>query len=60
MARNPQIPSLPSDGKNDPLLWNGPKPVGGTEFAAPTGYRDPNRYQGKIASRTLPTVEPED
>lgn len=57
-------------GKNvgfpgQPLLkvpWrflDAPEPVGGSEFGTPTGYRDPDRYQGTIASQTLEHALPE-
>lgn len=36
-----------------------PQPVGGSEFGTPTGYRDPDRYQGTIASQTLEHALPE-
>lgn len=31
----------------------------GSEFGTPTGYRDPDRYQGTIASQTLEHALPE-
>jgi len=35
------------------------EPAGAGEMGLPTGFRDPDAYQGKIAGQSLPHADPE-
>jgi len=56
----PSVPSLPAEGRSDPLLWNGPRKAGASEFCAETGYVEPDAYRPKAASQSLPYAIRED
>jgi len=56
----PSVPSLPAEGRSDPLKWLPIQPLPASEFSAETGYVEPHRYRGKIASQTLPYATRED